>query len=201
MTVLSKSRKPSPSNVLGLVTWRRCLTGVIPGWWTRAITLGTGQVGMPGDNVTRHIFSLADHIVAAQQLPWQRTSALVLLEGHPAVDQDVAYARRFLDKASLITGEVIGINGLVVYIAELLEIVDHNVSPVPQAQRAAIFVVGDPCWISTHLVVCLLQCHELSLANPVSQEVHGPHTASQVADMGPTIRQRDMRIGVRDAPR
>src|SRR5712691_12759679 len=154
---------------------------------------------MPGDVVTRHIFSLADHVVAAQQLPWQGTSALVLLEGHTAIDQDVAYACRFLDKAPLVTGEVIGIDGLVVYIAELLEIVNHDVSPVPQAQRATIFVVGDPCRVSTHLVVCLLQSHEMSLTDPVSQEVHGPHTRSQVYDVGATIRQRDMRIGVRDA--
>ena len=69
-------------------------------------------------------FSLADHIVAAQQFPWQGASALVLLEGHPTVDQDVAYAGRFLDKAPLVTGEVIGIDGLVVDVAELFEIVD-----------------------------------------------------------------------------
>jgi hypothetical protein len=56
MTVSSKSRKPSPSNVLGLVTWTRCSIAVIPGWLTRAMALVTGQVGMPGDNVTRHIF-------------------------------------------------------------------------------------------------------------------------------------------------
>src|SRR5919202_1318439 len=110
-------------------------------------------------------FSLDDHVVAAQQLPWQGTSALVLLAGHTAVDQDVAYAGRFLDEAPLVTGEVIGIDGLVVYVAELLEVVDHDVSPIPQAQRAAIFVVGDPGWVGAHRVVCLPQAHERSIAD------------------------------------
>src|SRR5262245_1686373 len=56
MMVLSKSKKPLPFNVLGMVTWRRCLTAVTPGQLIRARVRGTEKVGLPGDLVTRQFF-------------------------------------------------------------------------------------------------------------------------------------------------
>ena len=97
----------------------------------------------------------AHHVVASQQLSRQGAGALVLLEGDGAVDQRVAKPFGFLYQPSLTTREVVGVNGIVVEIAEVSLIVDDDIGPFSHPQHPPVAEIGEPGRIRAHLVVGL----------------------------------------------
>src|SRR5690349_4624816 len=56
--------------------------------------------------------------------------------------------------------------------------------------------VREPGWVSAHLGVGLLQAHDLPVTDPEREPFHRPGGQGEEPGMGPTIRHRDMRVGV-----
>ena len=87
---------------------------------------------------------LADHVVAPQQLAWQGARALVVRKGHGAIDERIAQPGGLLDQATLTPWEVGCKDGLVVQVAELLQVIDDDVGPIPHPQRPTTFEGREP---------------------------------------------------------
>src|SRR5438270_2012251 len=123
-----------------------------------------GRAPQAGALPLRH--SANDHVIAAQEFARGHLGAFALLKRNSPIDDGVADALGLLDQTPLAAWEVRGVNRAVIEKAQLLLLVDDDVSGEALVQDAAIGKPGDPRGQPTDLVVGLLQAHDLAVPCP-----------------------------------
>src|SRR5229473_4809775 len=103
----------------------------------------------------------------AQQMARRRISALSILEGDPAVNSDRAIAVGALHAPPFTTREVA--HDLHRLDCKLVEIVDHDVSPIAFDQRAAILETRTHRRMGAQAPVQLFQAHHVVFASDLDQ--------------------------------
>ena len=135
------------------------------------------------------------HVVAAKQGAGNGVSALAILKGYGAIDDGVPKPLGLLDDAPLAAREVVGVDGGAILQPQLLQIVDHQVGGVAFLEDASISDARDSSGQSAHLVMGLLQAHDLPVTDPGGKQVHRPGAQGEVTHVGATVR--DAGMGVR----
>src|SRR6516225_1161680 len=136
------------------------------------------------------------HVIAAQEFPGCGVGAFALLERYRPIDDGIADAFGLLDQAALAAREVGGIDRVVIQEAELLLLVDDDVGGVTLPQDTPICEPGDPGRQTADFVMGLFEAHDLTVARPRCQQINRPSAQGQVADMGATVRDAGVDIGM-----